>query len=90
MDKKELEKLESIKLFTETSDGKVLRDTAKDALINAVYTIANSYDSKTHIELIQMCAKLSSNLSMYQLLTKIEDQIEAIKSLYEEETESTH
>jgi len=90
MDKNELEKLESIKLYTETSDGKVLRDTAKDSIINAVYSIANSYDSKTHIELIQMCAKLSSNLSMYQLLTKIEDQIEAIKSLYEEQGTTEH
>lgn len=85
MDKKELSKLESIKSFSETDGGKYVSDTAKDVVINTVHLLANGYQDKTHTELISMCAKLSANLSLYQLLTDIPEQIEAIKKLYKAE-----
>lgn len=85
MDKKELEKLENIKVFSETDGGKYVANTAKEVVLNTVELLANSYQDKTHTELISLCAKLSTNLSMFKLLTNIEDQIEAIKELYKTE-----
>lgn len=85
MDKKELERMESIKIFSETDGGKYVSDTAKDVVLNTVQLISNSYQEKSHTELIALCAKLSANLSLFQLLTGIEDQIEAIKELFKEQ-----
>lgn len=85
MDKQELEKLENIKAFSETDGGTYVRDTAKEVVLNTVQILSSSYQDKTHTELISLCAKLSANLSLFQLLTGIEDQIEAIKKLYEQE-----
>lgn len=88
MDKDELKKFEKIKSLTETEGGKYIQDTAKEVVVNTVHILANSYSEKTHTDLISLCAKLSSNLSMYQLLTGIEDQIEAIKSLYQDKKQN--
>lgn len=85
MDPKELEKLENIKTFSETDGGKYVADTAKEVVLNTVEILANNYQDKSHTELISLCAKLSTNLSMFKLLTNIEDQIEAIKALYTKE-----
>jgi hypothetical protein len=84
MDKNELEKLENIKAFSETDGGIYVRDTAKEVVLNTIQMLSNTYQEKTHTELIALCAKMSANLSLFQLLTGIEDQIEAIKELYEQ------
>lgn len=82
MDKQELEKLENIKAFSDTEGGKYVSATAKEVVLNTIQLLSNGYQEKSHIELVALCAKLSANLSLFQLLTGIEDQIEAIKELY--------
>lgn len=84
MDKKELENLEKIKELSESQGGIYLKDTCKEVILNTVDIISNTYQEKTHIELISLCAKLSANLGLYKLLSNTSDQIEAIKNILEE------
>lgn len=84
MDKKELENLEKLKELSESVGGMYLVDRQKEIVIGIVDNLANSYQDKTHTELITLCAKLSANLSLLQLLSGISQQIQQIKELYKE------
>jgi len=82
MDKKELENLEKLKELSESVGGMYLVDRQKEIVIGIVDNLVNSYQDKTHTELITLCAKLSANLSLLQLLSGITEQIQQIKELY--------
>lgn len=84
MDKKELENLEKLKALSETVEGEYLRNLAKETVINNINALANSFSEKEHKDLIVMCANMKANLSLFQLLSGVTEQIEAIKNLYEE------
>lgn len=84
MDKKELEDLEKIKELSESQGGMYLKDTCREVVINTVDILSNTYQEKTHIELLSLCAKLSANLGLYRLLSNTTEQIEAIKKILEE------
>ncbi len=85
--KKSIEQLEELKAMSETPGGKYLIKTAKETTVNAVHALMNSYAEKSHIELIATCAAIKSNFDMFMLLTGTKDQIEAIKALFEENSE---
>lgn len=88
MDKKELSNLEDLKIYSETAGGLYIKNTTKDVVVNTIANIVNNYKTLPHQELIALCSSLNANLSMYQLLTGVEDQIESIKQVYETEKES--
>jgi hypothetical protein len=83
--KEEIKKLNKLRDLSNSEGGKELIASHKELLINLTSEIINSYSTKSHIELISVCAKLSANMGIYQLLTGIESQIEAIEALYEEQ-----
>jgi hypothetical protein len=87
MNEKELNNLEDLKVYSESAGGLYLRNSAKEVALNTIQQIVNSYQEKTHIELISLCAKLSENLAMFKLLTGVPEQIESIKKLFEEENQ---
>lgn len=84
MDKKELENLEKLKELSESVGGLYLIEKQREVVIGIVDNLANSYQDKTHTELITLCAKLSTNLSLLQLLSGITEQIQQIKELYKQ------
>lgn len=83
--KEEIKKLHKIKDLTLTEGGKELATLQKELVINQVAELSNSYQTKTHAELIALCARLSANLGLLQILTGVDEQIKAIEKLYEEE-----
>lgn len=83
----ETKHLHKIKDFTNTEGGEYLKDTTKEVVLNTIQQIINSYGEKSHSELIALCAKLSANVGLLQLLTGVDDQIKAIETLYEQEKE---
>lgn len=85
MDKKQIEQLEDLKVYSETAGGEYIKNISKEVVLNTISVLANSYHEKKYEDLVCLCAKLSANLSMFQLLTGISEQIEAIKELYKEE-----
>lgn len=85
--KKEIQTLNKLKDLAKSEGGKELIARQKELLVSLTSEIVNSYATKSHAELIAVCAKLSANLGLYQLLTKIDEQIEAIEALYDETEE---
>lgn len=85
MDKKEKANLEKLLELSNSEGGKYLIETQKKVVMTVVDNLANNYQDRTHSELITLCAKLSANLSLLQLLSGIDKQIKAIEEVLEEE-----
>lgn len=85
MDKKEKANLEKLLELSKSEGGKYLIENQKKVVMSVVDNLANNYQDRTHSELITLCAKLSANLSLLQLLSGIDKQIKAIEEVLEEE-----
>lgn len=85
MDKKEIEKLEDLSVMSKTPGGIFLITSSKQTCINIIEQISNNYSSMNEVEIKTLCSKLNANLSMYQLLTGIDNQVESIKELLKPE-----
>lgn len=81
MENKEIVNLQSIASFSKQDGALVLIESAKTVVMSTLDELANTYKDKSRDELISLCARLQANLSLYQLLIGIDDQIEAIKEL---------
>ena len=81
MENKEIENLESIASFSKQDGALVLIEATKSVVIGTLDELANSYKDKSRDDLVSLCARLQANLNLYQLLTGIDDQLEAIKEL---------
>ena len=83
MENKELQNLEDIAQFAKEDGGKHIIESTKSIVVSTVEILANGYQEKSRDELVSLCARLQAHLSLYQLLTGIDDQIEQIKKLFE-------
>lgn len=84
MDKKELENLEKLQELSQSVGGEYLRNLSRETVINNIDALVNSYMDKDHKDLIVLCATIKANLSLFQLLSGVTEQIEAIKELYKD------
>lgn len=84
MENKEIEKLESIASFASQDGGIQLIEATKVVVMNTLDELSNTYKDKSRDELISLCARLQANLSLFQLLSGIDDQIKAIKEVLEQ------
>ncbi len=84
MENKEIENLEKVAELASNEGGKYLIEATRSVLIGTIEEIANSYKEKDRDALVSLCARLQANLSLYQLLTGIDTQIDAIKQLMEQ------
>lgn len=84
MDNEELKNLEKIQTLAQTEGGQYLISISRDIVIYTVSNLAASYSTLDRDGFVSLCAKLNESLGTYQLLTGIDDKIEAIKELYKE------
>lgn len=85
MDKKELDNLKDISELSKTAGGMSLIENSKKVCIDIIGNISNNYINLDEVYLKTLCARLNINLSMYQLLTGIDDNIKAIEELLKPE-----
>lgn len=81
----EISQLEDLKVYSETAGAEYIKKTTKEVVENNIDNLVNNYKTLSHTEMIALCASISANLSLYQLLTGIKDQIEVIKELHKTE-----
>jgi hypothetical protein len=83
-EEREISDLRALATTAKDEGGKILINGAKAIIVATVDELANTYKEKTRDDLISLCARLQANLSLYQLLSGVDDQIEAITALYDE------
>lgn len=50
-----------------------------------VERISREYQTLDHVSLIKLCSDLKANLTMFQMLSRIDSDIEAIRELFKED-----
>lgn len=87
MEQKELDNLQSVASFTKEDGGKYIAETTKSVTVSAIEELVNTYKEKSRDEIVSIIARIQANLSLYQLLSGIDSQIEAIKELLKQKEE---
>lgn len=77
--KSELNKLKSLQDVSHLEGVQLLVERSRRIIINSVDALASSYTDKSEQELRVICATLKANLEIYQLMTGLDSQIEAIE-----------
>lgn len=81
--KKQLQDFSDLTVLAESATGLKLIEDTKTVIKTIVGQLAYSYKDKSHIELVCLCASLQANLSVFELLTGIDEQVKQIEALYE-------
>ena len=87
MEQKELDNLQSVASFAKEDGGKYIAETTKSVTVLAIEELVNTYKEKSRDEIVSIIARIQANLSLYQLLSGIDSQIEAIKELLKQKEE---
>lgn len=80
--KNKLQEFGDIQAFTETAAGLKFIKDAKEIIIFTTQEITSGYKTKSHVELMALCAKLSAYLDIYSLMTGITDQVKELEEIY--------
>lgn len=79
----ELKSLRTIKDVKDLEGVQTLTKELKEIVVTTVGTLASGYFTKNDTELRALCATLLANLTLYQRITGIDNQIEAIEKALE-------
>lgn len=79
----ELKSLKTLQDVAHLEGVQVLVADTKAVVVATLTTLAGSYFDKTEQELRSLCATLRANLEIYQKITGIDNQIEAIEKALE-------
>lgn len=86
---KDFRKYKDIHTITNQSGGKQLISLLTKDIITAIDTIAGSYKTLSHTELIAQGARLSERLSMYRLLTSSKKNADIVEDILKTEYKDT-
>lgn len=75
----ELKSLKSIQDIKDLEGVQALTKDLKGIVVTTVGTLASGYFDKTEVELRALCATLLANLTLYQRITGVDEQIHAIE-----------
>ena len=78
---------ESIKEIKDTEGVKEILNLISSIINSCVNQSAIGYFTKSHIELVSLCATLKANLELYKTISETDDNIEAVKEIMKKKEE---
>lgn len=87
----EIAQFKAIETIADMEGGKIISKGLRQELATTIDIIANSYRELSHIELISLCAAMSSNLKMIRLMKRAKKNkdilLEELETSFKEEDE---
>lgn len=74
----------ALQILADSDGGKVIVKTLKEDIAGRVTQLATMYRDAEHVDLLRVCAALSSSLSLYQALTRAESHVKQIDEIIDE------
>jgi predicted MPP superfamily phosphohydrolase len=81
----EYRKLKALQAVSNLEGVQFLVKQTKDICKNSIDLLANTYAEKSESELKAICATLKANLNIYQIITGVEKEIEALDEILKED-----